>query len=58
MMDKVETIINFVEIYEQMGVYLKNFITGGFSSGLLLGTVLEFLGYGVFKAMSLLNIKT
>lgn len=57
-MDKAETIINFVDIYTQMGVYLRNFIAGGFSSGLLLGTVLEFLGYGVFKALSLLNIKS
>lgn len=57
-MDKAETIIDFVKIYEQMGVYLRNFIAGGFSSGLLLGTALEFLGYGVFKALSLLNIKT
>lgn len=53
-----ETIIDFVKIYEQMGVYLRNFIAGGFSAGLLLGTVMNFLGYGVFKAMSLLNIKT
>lgn len=58
MMDKAEMVIDFAGIYGQMGEYLKNFITGGFSSGLLLGTVLEFLGYGVFKAMSLLNIKT
>lgn len=58
MMENTETIINFIEIYEQMGVYLKNFLEGGFSFGLLLGTVLEFLGYGVFKAISLLNIKT
>lgn len=57
-MYKAETIINFVEIYGQMGKYLAIFISGGFSAGLLLGTALEFLGYGVFKAMSLLNIKT
>ncbi len=58
MMEKTEMIINFVDIYEQMGKYLAIFIAGGFSGGLLLGTALEFLGYGVFKAMSLLNIKT
>lgn len=57
-MGNVETIIDFTKIYTQMGVYLVNFISGGFSSGLLLGTALEFLGYGVFKALSLLNIKT
>lgn len=57
-MQNTETILDFLKIYEQMGKYLAIFISGGFSSGLLLGTVLEFLGYGVFKAMSLLNIKT
>lgn len=56
-MDKTEMIIDFVKIYEQMGKYLVIFIAGGFSAGLMLGTVLEFIGYGVFKAMSLLNIK-
>lgn len=58
MMQNAETILDFVKIYEQMGKYLAIFIAGGFSAGLLLGTALEFLGYGVFKAMSLLNIKT
>lgn len=56
-MENTEIILNFADIYTQMGVYLRNFIAGGFSAGLLLGTALEFLGYGVFKAMSLLNIK-
>lgn len=54
----MEAIIDFKEVYAQMGSYLLIFISAGFSAGLLLGTALEFLGYGVFKAMSLLNIKT
>lgn len=57
-MKNVETILDFVKIYGQMGKYLAIFISGGFTAGLLLGTAMEFLGYGVFKAMSLLNIKT
>lgn len=28
-----------------------------FSAGLILATALNFLGYGIFKALSLLNIK-
>lgn len=57
-MKNAETIIDFVKIYTQMGVYMRNFIAGGLTAGLFLGTALEFLGYGVFKALSLLNIKT
>lgn len=37
--------------------YLAIYISTGFVFGLFMGTVLELLGYGVFKAMSLLNIK-
>ena len=29
----------------------------GFAFGLILATALNFLGYGIFKAISLLNIK-
>lgn len=36
--------------------YLMSWLSSPFSFGLLLGTVLEFLGYGIFKAVSLLNI--
>lgn len=54
----METILDFDMIYRIMGTYLGQFIGGGFSAGLLIGTALEFLGYGVFKALSLLNIKS
>lgn len=51
--------MNFID-YELLSecvlVYLKDWIASPFSFGLLLGTVLEILGYGIFKASSLLNI--
>lgn len=37
--------------------YLTDWLTSPFSFGLFLGAVLEILGYGIFKAVSLLNIK-
>lgn len=37
--------------------YLTSWLVSPFSFGLLLGAVLEILGYGIFKAVSLLNIK-
>lgn len=53
----MENTVNFVEIYALMGSYLQNFISSGLPAGLFLGTAMEFLGYGVFKTLSLLNIK-
>lgn len=57
-MEEMKTILDFELIYSLMGEHLKNFIAGGLMSGLFLGTALEFIGYGVFKALSLLNIRT
>lgn len=42
---------------EYLSKYLATYISTGLVFGLFMGTVLEFLGYGVFKALSLLNIK-
>lgn len=53
----MEIIVNYAEIHALMGNYLEVFITHVLPGGLLLGTVMEFLGYGVFKALSLFNIK-
>ncbi len=53
----METIVNYAEIHALMGEYLNIFIQYILPSGLLLGTALDFLGYGVFKALSLFNIK-
>lgn len=47
----------YAQITELMGDFLPIYISTCTVGGLLLGTVLEFIGYGVFKAMSLLNIK-
>lgn len=53
----MEIIVNHAEIHALMGSYLQIFISHVLPCGLLLGTVMEFLGYGVFKALSLFNIK-
>lgn len=57
-MADMNEILNFVEIYKQMGEYIVIFTAGGLMGGMFIGTALEFIGYGVFKALSLLNIKT
>ena len=55
--------MDFMEIYgaeyltKYLSEYLAVYISTGLVFGLFMGTVLEFLGYGVFKALSLLNIK-
>lgn len=43
----------FAEILKQ---YFTAFIDLGFVKGLLVGASLELLGYGIFKAVSLINI--
>lgn len=53
----MEIIVNYVDIHALMGSYLQLFITHVLPAGLLLGTAMEFIGYGVFKALSLFNIK-
>lgn len=37
--------------------FLVDWVAAPFPFGLLLGAALEILGYGIFKAVSLLNIK-
>ena len=53
----METIVNHAEIHALMGEYLKIFIQYALPGGIFLGTALDFIGYGVFKALSLFNIK-
>ena len=50
-------LLNITEILQRAGEYVSAFAESGFSAGLILGVVLELLGYGIFKAVSLLNIK-
>ena len=49
------------DIYTQLPVlmedFLKSYIGTCTVAGLFIGTILEFIGYGGFKAMSLLKIK-
>lgn len=49
-------LIDYEILSEYVQTFLKDWIASPFSFGLLLGTVLEILGYGIFKAVSLLNI--
>ena len=49
-------LIDYEILSEYVQTFLKDWIAIPFSFGLLLGTVLEILGYGIFKAVSLLNI--
>lgn len=58
MMEEMKLILDYELIYALMGEHLINFIACGLVGGLFLGTALEFIGYGVFKALSLLNIRT
>lgn len=53
----MEIIVNHAEIHALMGEYLKIFIQYALPYGLFLGTAMDFIGYGVFKALSLFNIK-
>lgn len=55
-MDGME-LLNIEEILQRAGEYVSAFAKSGLSAGLILGAVLELLGYGIFKAVSLLNIK-
>ena len=47
----MEIIVNHAEIHALMGEYLKIFIQYALPFGLFLGTAMDFLGYGVFKAL-------
>lgn len=43
-----------IAIFEQL---FEAFSKNAFAGGLMIGASLELLGYGIFKAVSLLNIK-
>lgn len=49
-------LIDYTALAEIVQQFFKFFIDSGFTKGLLLGASLELLGYGIFKAASLLNI--
>ena len=51
----LSNVFDFLAPYVQS--YLSGCISVGFAFGLALATILNFLGYGIFKALSLLNIK-
>lgn len=53
----IETMIDYAVLAAYTEQYLTAWLTSPFSFGLFLGAVLEILGYGIFKAVSLLNIK-
>lgn len=57
-MEEMKLILDYDLIYTLMGEHLINFIACGLVGGLFLDTAMEFIGYGVFKALSLLNIRT
>lgn len=51
----------FMESYlnsEMLGVVLAAVITYGFIPGFMLATILHLLGYGIFKGIALLNIRS
>lgn len=53
----MEILVNSDFITELLKEYLPSLIGICFPSGLLLGAGLELFGYGIFKAVSLINIK-
>lgn len=53
----IETMIDYAVLSAYTEQYLMEWLASPFSYGLLMGAVLEVLGYGIFKAVSLLNIK-
>lgn len=53
MIDLVDYTV-IISIFEQL---FKAFSKNSFAGGLMIGASLELLGYGIFKAVSLLNIK-
>jgi hypothetical protein len=53
----MEILIDSDFLLTLVGQYLLEWIKNPFPYGLLLGASLELFGYGIFKAVSLLNIK-
>ena len=56
-MRMIEIMIDYAVLTAYTEQYLMEWLSSPFSYGLLMGAVLEILGYGIFKAVSLLNIK-
>lgn len=53
----MESLLDFAVLSVYVKQYLNDWLSSPFSYGLLIGAVLEILGYGIFKAVSLINIK-
>ena len=49
-------LIDYTALMEIVKQYFTLFIDSGFVKGLLVGASLELLGYGIFKAVGLINI--
>lgn len=56
-METMEILIDLDMVSTLVGQYLMEWVKSPFPFGLLLGASLEMLGYGIFKAVSLINIK-
>lgn len=56
-MEGMEVLINLDLVSTLVEQYLMEWIKYPFLCGLGLGAAIEMLGYGIFKAVSLLNIK-
>lgn len=56
-MEGMELLINLDTVSTLVKQYLMEWIGYPFLCGLGLGAALEMFGYGIFKAVSLLNIK-
>lgn len=53
----MENLLDIAVLSAYVEQYLTDWLTMPFSFGLFLGGVLEILGYGIFKAVNLINIK-
>lgn len=49
--------ISYIETEMLIG-FFKDMITVGFLPGFMICTLLHFLGYGIFKGLTLLNIRS
>lgn len=56
-METMEILIDLDMVSTLVEQYLMEWVKSPFPFGLLLGASLEMLGYGIFKAVSLINIK-
>lgn len=50
-------LIDYAALAAMVKEYFGLFLDSAFSGGLLVGATLEILGYGIFKAVSLLNMR-